>query len=35
LVDEVVTDLVAAGLVRSTPGPHEGYIASKPLRAVV
>ena len=35
LVDEVVADLVVAGLVRRTPGPHEGYVGAKRLRAVV
>jgi DNA-binding IscR family transcriptional regulator len=35
IVDEVVANLIKAGLVRNTPGPHEGFIAAKPLRAVV
>lgn len=35
LVDEVIGELVAAGLVRRTPGPQEGYVGGKPLRAVV
>jgi DNA-binding IscR family transcriptional regulator len=35
IVDEVVSTLIEAGLVRRTSGSHEGYIAAKPLRAVV
>lgn len=35
VVDEVVADLVASEVVRRTPGPREGYVAAKPLRAVV
>jgi DNA-binding IscR family transcriptional regulator len=35
LVDEVVADLVTAGVVRRMPGPNEGYMDAKPLRAVV
>jgi DNA-binding IscR family transcriptional regulator len=35
VVDETVTELLAAGRVRRTSGPDEGYVATKPLRAVV
>ena len=35
IVDEVVAELIAIGSVRRTPGAHEGYVAAKPLRAVV
>jgi hypothetical protein len=35
LVDEVVAELLAAGRIRRALGPVEGYVATKPLRAVV